>query len=536
MIRINGDTSSVTRTTSQPVPTSSDTGNIEKFERSPHESNTFSSLAQQLSAAATHALNRESRLTNDEVKAESHRLVLQLTDRNDQGHQTRSVDGMTATLSEQARRAVNFLAGKGSNPFQGLPNSSLTLIIWDDSQTFSLSERKAAWQEYKALQGAQQQTFVRAAQMELSVHGRIGDTTRQAQNHFRQLSAMAQAQYPEDYAQRLESIGSQKNLSDKLEHDKTDTGRLIEQMFTSDRSEPKTTEISATVVTSGKSANAQQKTGYQTLILRLYGNFEHPLIEPGQRRSEVNMRRGTYDFLTKEDRTLVADMYEYSQRQGVDLKFVDDLAYDLAEYRQLDNGRVLINQNHINKFDRDGYRISFSHNKENALTIKNILNSTHFKSTRLDKGFLKFAFDPGFQPYSNGSDLQFMAQMINHFSAQGTEHDQLDRRFEKYDRDTRIKDKIVHRSSTVQRQPLPEPDYAHNNGVWTITPKGKAAGYVMDPLTGTPMLAKPSANAESKPGHVLDGFFDTASNKRSLLTPFNLWFMKYKLQGRVRRP
>lgn len=535
MIKINGDTSSITRTTPQPVTVSSDTETIEKVEHSTRESNTFSSLAQQLSAAATYALKRESRLTNDELKAESHRLVAQLTGGNDPGQQAGSVDRNTARLSGQGCQATNFLAGKDSNPFHGLPTSSLALIIWDDSQTFSLSERKAAWQEYKALQGAQQQTFMCAAQMELSIHGQLGDTTRQVQDHFRHLSAMAQAQYPEDYAQRLESVGSQKNLSDKLKHDKTDTGRFIMHLFTSESSEPKKAEISATVDSPEKSVSGQQKNGYQTLVSRLYGKFEHPLIEPGQRRSEVNMWRGIYDFLTREDRTLVGEMYEYSQRQGVDLKFVDDLAYELADYRRLDNGQVLINQNHSKKFDRDGYRISFSHSKENALTIKNILNSTHFKSTRLDKGFLQFAFDPGFHPYSNGSDLQFMAQMIKHFSAQGTEHDQLDRRFEKYDRDPRIKDKIVHRSSTVQRPPLPEPDYTHKNGVWTITPKGKAAGYVMDPLTGTPMLAKPGTNAQSKAGHALDGFFDTASNKRSLLTPFNLWLMKYKLQGRVRR-
>ncbi len=66
------------------------------------------------------------------------------------------------------------------------------------------------------------------------------------------------------------------------------------------------------------------------------------------------------DFLTRSDRQLLGDVYEWAQEQGADLKYVDDLGFRLASYRESDNGRIMVRENTGHNYDGEGHKLYLS--------------------------------------------------------------------------------------------------------------------------------------------------------------------------------
>ena len=74
-------------------------------------------------------------------------------------------------------------------------------------------------------------------------------------------------------------------------------------------------------------------TGYQIMLDRLFGGKEPPAAH-ATGTIDSFMQLGQV-FLTREDRALVADMYEYAESQSADLKYVDEIAYLFESIRQV---------------------------------------------------------------------------------------------------------------------------------------------------------------------------------------------------------
>lgn len=135
-----------------------------------------------------------------------------------------------------------------------------------------------------------------------------------------------------------------------------------------------------------------------------------------------------HNFLTQDDRNLLADMYEFSQEQGADLKHVDRLAWDIGLYRQRNNGEAVANFNDGRSYDLEGRVRTASFTDEDAATVEHIQSSGDISSTRLDKGFLNYILDPGYG-FTHSSDFEFLEQMVSRFSTNGNDTTPLDPKF-----------------------------------------------------------------------------------------------------------
>jgi hypothetical protein len=120
-------------------------------------------------------------------------------------------------------------------------------------------------------------------------------------------------------------------------------------------------------------------------------------------------------FLTADDRSLLSDMYAYADSQGADLNYVDSVAYDLADYRRKDNGKISGNVNNGNSFDLEGHQRTYSFIDVDAATAERIKSSDALNTTRFDRGFLEYHLDPGYD-FNHTSDFAFLETMVTKFS------------------------------------------------------------------------------------------------------------------------
>lgn len=274
--------------------------------------------------------------------------------------------------------------------------------------------------------------------------------------------------------------------------------------------------------------------GHQILVARIFNGTE-PVLSTF---AETGHSEKTPDaqYLNRQDRTLLSHVYAWAQGLGIDLRYVDDLASELGVYRHYDDGRSLGNIDKNARYDGSGRELSVRFTPENALSAKRMLGGLASSNTLLDKGFLRFELDPRYMPGRDGCDLTFLEQVVNRFSTNGSKDSELNNHFAAYPENP-ARTKIIEWSKQARRPNYGEPHAISINGVWTITPKGKAAGYALNPTTGQLEQIKPAPKPiEKKTGNLLDGFFDKPGVKRLLPTPFMQLLMKYKLQGRVRRP
>lgn len=121
-------------------------------------------------------------------------------------------------------------------------------------------------------------------------------------------------------------------------------------------------------------------------------------------------------FLTRDDRDLLANLYSYAQLQGVDLRYVDDIASDLGMYRKF--GSVECNLNDGANYDWEGHALTYSFTAADATTAKAILDSRAIDGSKFDSGFLRYELDPGFSP-NHSANFSFLQSMVEHFSSEG---------------------------------------------------------------------------------------------------------------------
>lgn len=175
-------------------------------------------------------------------------------------------------------------------------------------------------------------------------------------------------------------------------------------------------------------------SGKALLLSRLFltGDItsEPPVLSGSKGMNEYGMML-PHHFLTQDDRNLLADIYEFAQEQGADLKHVDRLAMDLGTYRKRNDGAAVANFNDGRSYDLEGRVRTASFTDADAATVDRIQSSDDISSTRLDKGFLNYILDPGYG-FTHSSDFEFLEQMVSRFSTNGSDTTPLDPKFSSF--------------------------------------------------------------------------------------------------------
>ncbi|TDV97974.1 hypothetical protein BDK62_1044 [Halomonas alkaliantarctica] len=170
-------------------------------------------------------------------------------------------------------------------------------------------------------------------------------------------------------------------------------------------------------------------SGRALMVSRLFGSdAEEPPVLSSVRGNGEYMGVLPHHFLTHDDRNLLADIYEFAQKQGADLRHVDMLATDLGSYRKYDNGSLMGNFNDGQQYDSEGRLTTVSFTDADATTAEHIQNSDAFSSTRIDQGFLRYTLDPG-HGIGRSSNFEFLEQMVSRFSTKGNDTTPLDPKF-----------------------------------------------------------------------------------------------------------
>lgn len=229
--------------------------------------------------------------------------------------------------------------------------------------------------------------------------------------------------------------------------------------------------------------------GRDLMIARLFGHDEPPVAQPPA--TYENAGRNIYEFLTREDRGLISDMFAYAQEQGADPAYVEQLARSLGSYRRSSDGRQQLSSN--NGYDAQRYRVTFNFKQEDAATASRILSGTAINSTRLDQGYLRHILNPDYGALSNIGGIPFLEKMVNRFSDEGVKQTVLGDEFTTF-KVVPIEDNIVITTDKSIRLPPSESLAENIDGVWTLTEKGQAAGYTIDQATG--VLNKPVGQSD----------------------------------------
>lgn len=203
-------------------------------------------------------------------------------------------------------------------------------------------------------------------------------------------------------------------------------------------------------------------------------------------------------FLTAADRDMLADLYGMAHQQGIDLRYVDDLADDLGHYRMFN--KVAINVNGGLSFDEAGHVQTFLFTEIDTATANRILSGDSMLSSPFEAGFLHFELDPGYS-FSHRANFEFLEQVVNQFGKSATSSVGLfDSRFAVYE--SQGKENFIVKLSSEVVMPPSDPDTVNINGVFYITETGHKNGFRM--INGEPV--KVATNEYGLPDGLRDAF------------------------------
>ncbi|XVO85663.1 hypothetical protein ACQ9Y2_18100 [Pseudomonas palleroniana] len=368
-----------------------------------------SPLARQLNEAATRAEARIDQKNTNPIDSiiGTHYLA------NKTQHDVEIPDTTDPELLARARQATGFVNGVDSNPFKGVVRDQLSLIAHDEGGSFTINERRAAWEELQSTP-----------------------------------------------APSLKSI---------------------------------------------------PVNGRDLMISRLFRGTEPPVALPPA--TFYNMAQNPCDFLTIEDRNLIADMFAYAQAEGANLAHVTQVAVILGDYRRSSDGRQTMGGN--NGYDADGYRVTFDFKKEEAQIASRILNGSAINSTRIDQGFLRYILHPDHGAFTNLGGIPFLERMVNKFSNEGDDQPPLGSEFATFKKIS-FEDYAVRTTNKAIRLPPDKSVAVVINGVWSLTEYGKACGYAIDSATGRLSTPSDSPGEKTPPPSTLGVPATDAANRTIL--------------------
>ncbi|RMO90885.1 hypothetical protein ALQ33_100453 [Pseudomonas syringae pv. philadelphi] len=197
---------------------------------------------------------------------------------------------------------------------------------------------------------------------------------------------------------------------------------IIAQQLDDKRAVKNVSTSASTPLRSTPPDSAVSISGQALLKQRVFGLADPGLSAPLLGKAECGTSMPEASFLTRDDRRLLCDIYEWAGSQGADLDYVDDLAFELASYRESDNGKIMARHNQGNVYDMEGHKVFYSFTDQHAATAKRIVEGEGLKTTRLDQGFIRFITDKDYGALGH-NNFEFMEKVINRFSAAG-ERDQ----------------------------------------------------------------------------------------------------------------
>jgi len=251
-------------------------------------------------------------------------------------------------------------------------------------------------------------------------------------------------------------------------------------------------------------------SGMGLLMSRLFGNTDsNPPVQTQLTKDTMGM--SAVNFLTNNDRNTLAGLYAQAQQQGTDLRYVDDLARDLGDYRMF-NG-VMANLNDGNMYDNGGHVLTYKFIAEDEATASRILNGGNLSGSVLDEGFLRYELDPGYSP-THLANFNFIESIVNQSGKNAAGMEQVsDAQFSVYQQKGN-QNFIIEAASEVTLK-TPEPDYGSVDGKFFVTAIGLKHGFRLE---GGKVVQHPVdlfQNLSKTPKTLLEYFLkaDTADKK-----------------------
>lgn len=170
----------------------------------------FTSLAQQLSEAAIRATARDSSMTRQELATRAKSLT-DTTVGFDYWAKKKIHDAEVPNTDDplhlaRAQQATAYTNREGPNPFKGMSREQLSLIAYDESGTFTVNERHAAWGEAYDQDQVQRRILIAKMEDEYNRTGKIVDSLLDVLKFYKSLPAIDQAmQLTPDYEAQLKS-------------------------------------------------------------------------------------------------------------------------------------------------------------------------------------------------------------------------------------------------------------------------------------------------------------------------------------------
>lgn len=174
---------------------------------------TISTLARQLADSASRADARDSTLSRSELGDKAKTILNQIVGdayfANKAKHDSEVPKTSDPELLARAKQATAYVnsAATGSksekNPFAGLSREQLANIVYDDSGTYTVNERHAAWRESYDQEEAWRVKVCAQAMDEYNSTGKMTNFFSSVLDYYNKLPAIEQAQYPDNYASDL---------------------------------------------------------------------------------------------------------------------------------------------------------------------------------------------------------------------------------------------------------------------------------------------------------------------------------------------
>ncbi|AYH03053.1 hypothetical protein F6Q07_19290 [Pectobacterium parmentieri] len=207
-VRDTAKTNSSAATSETPNKTAS---SVPSNESATKDKSSVSSLARQLSDAAARAEARDASHSRSELASYAQSVIEELAGISYINSHKTHAEELPATddpeLLARAKQANDFANGRGTNPFKGLSRDQLALITYDDSNTFTVNERRAALHESNEQESAWSHWVVAKSKQEWN-QGEFKQTEffKLVLKHYEDLPRIEQVQAPANYESRLNHL------------------------------------------------------------------------------------------------------------------------------------------------------------------------------------------------------------------------------------------------------------------------------------------------------------------------------------------
>lgn len=120
-----------------------------------------------------------------------------------------------------AKQATDYGNNKGGNPFTGLSRDQLALITYDESGTFTVNERRAAWEESYRQHEEWSRAMVAKIMDEYNrTHKTSSESHQEVLDYYKSLPAIEEAQLPKGYDMQLQALIQAADSNEPSQHKK----------------------------------------------------------------------------------------------------------------------------------------------------------------------------------------------------------------------------------------------------------------------------------------------------------------------------